>query len=357
MTPRGQSQWELIAREFRKRRLAVAASLVILCLVTVSIFAPLLANDRPIYYVGINRFEYLEAARTLRGAIGQIIEARTNQPVLQAKSENLTTATRTQLEEVLARAKPEMAARLQRLVDRTLAALANPDRPRSGQELRDVRRRLSIDFTDASYRPLIDVIGQVIEVRKQQDTAQTTIDDFPRTAGLQVRLMSVALPAASAAKVQEVGQRIFQTFREPDLAKLTEELRVHQRAVRSALEGLDTELLVRSRWPVFASLIWSDIAFLVANLLVLAWPIWSRLLRRWGGRADDGANSWWYAAVLVGLPLACGLAWWCLVPQRWDLSQLSSFAAYQDQHQIDPPPLVRPLYPHYLRLVEALKLL
>jgi peptide/nickel transport system permease protein len=73
--PRGKSQWGMIWTEFCKRRLAVAAAGLILFLVTISIFAPFLANARPIYFVGFNRFEYQEAARTLRGALGQLIDA------------------------------------------------------------------------------------------------------------------------------------------------------------------------------------------------------------------------------------------------------------------------------------------
>ncbi len=237
--PRGQSQWELIAREFRKRRLAVAASLVILCLVTVSIFAPLLANDRPIYYVGFNRFEYQEASRTLRGVIGQLID-----PLLASHDKN------------------------------------PPDRSK--------------------------------------------IDSLATAARLQIDLMSGALPPEKAAQLRDLGRRLDQSLVEANVQGAIRELKAMQGELRSGFDGRDVTLVTRSHWPVFASLIWSDIAFLVANLMLLAWPIWSRVLRRWGGLAGDGANSWWYAAVLVGLPLACGLAWWLVVPQRVDRTNYKS---------------------------------
>ena len=233
--PRGQSQWELIAREFRKRRLAVAASLVILCLVTISIFAPLLANDRPIYYVGFNRFEYQEAARTLRGAIGQLIEVRSKEPPVQSK-----------------------------------------------------------------------------------------IDELAKAARLQIDLMSAALPPEKAAKLRDLGRRVGQSIVTADLKEATGELKTLQRELRSEFDGRDVTLVTRSHWPVFAALIWSDIAFLVANLMVLSWPIWSRMLRRWKGRTGDGANSWWSAAMLVGLPLTCGLVWGIVVPQRVDRTNYKS---------------------------------
>jgi len=63
--PRSENQWALIWRQFRKRYLAVASGGVILMLVSVSIFAPLIANDRPIYYFGYNQFAYTSAFRTL----------------------------------------------------------------------------------------------------------------------------------------------------------------------------------------------------------------------------------------------------------------------------------------------------
>ena len=233
--PRGQSQWELIAREFRKRRLAVAASFVILFLVTVSIFAPLLANDRPIYYVGFNRFEYQEAARTLRGAIGQLIEVRSKEQPIQSK-----------------------------------------------------------------------------------------IGELAKAAWLQIDLMSAALLPEKAAKLRDLGSRLLHSLVEDDQKDFTSELKTLQKELRSEFDGREVTLVTRSHWPVFVSLIWSDIAFLVANLLVLAWPVWSRLLRRLGGRPGDGPNSWWYTAILVGLPLACGLVWWCVVPQRVDRTNYKS---------------------------------
>lgn len=68
--PRGESQWSLIVREFRKRRLAIVCLWVISGLVAVSVLAPFLANDRPLLYRGFNRFEYAEAARNVRSLLG-----------------------------------------------------------------------------------------------------------------------------------------------------------------------------------------------------------------------------------------------------------------------------------------------
>lgn len=64
--PLNQSQWGIVWREFRKRKLALACAGVVVCLISVSIFAPFLANDRPLFYRGVNRFEFRNSVRTYR---------------------------------------------------------------------------------------------------------------------------------------------------------------------------------------------------------------------------------------------------------------------------------------------------
>lgn len=68
-------QWGLVWKQFRRRRLAVAAGVIILTLITLSIWAPFLAHDRPLYYRGFNRFEYREAVRTLLELIRRLDES------------------------------------------------------------------------------------------------------------------------------------------------------------------------------------------------------------------------------------------------------------------------------------------
>lgn len=75
-----QSQWAVIWRQFRRRRLAVVCAGVILLLATISIFAPFLANDRPLYYRGVNRFEFREAVRTLREVVRRLAEEKNLSP-------------------------------------------------------------------------------------------------------------------------------------------------------------------------------------------------------------------------------------------------------------------------------------
>lgn len=72
----GDSQWKLIWREFSKRRMAVVSAWVIFLLIQTSIWAPFLANDRPLYYRGANVSRYAQSVQTCQGALAQLTEAR-----------------------------------------------------------------------------------------------------------------------------------------------------------------------------------------------------------------------------------------------------------------------------------------
>ena len=70
-----ESQTAIVWREFRRRRGAVIALWVIAAIVTIAIWAPFLANDRPFWYRGYERFEYGELMRTARTLVAQAIPA------------------------------------------------------------------------------------------------------------------------------------------------------------------------------------------------------------------------------------------------------------------------------------------
>lgn len=72
--PKGESQWAIVWRQFRKRRLAVLAAAAIWTIITVAIWAPFIASNRPLMYIGYNRQEYQESARTARIMLSQFID-------------------------------------------------------------------------------------------------------------------------------------------------------------------------------------------------------------------------------------------------------------------------------------------
>ncbi len=71
-TTKTQGQWALIWTQFKKNRTAVVALIIIVILVSSAIFAPFLANNRPLVYSGKNFFEYKKALLDLRGVIRQL---------------------------------------------------------------------------------------------------------------------------------------------------------------------------------------------------------------------------------------------------------------------------------------------
>lgn len=127
-----QSQWALIKREFCKRRLAVVAWLILVALMSASVFAPILANDRPLYYVGINRFEFREMARSLRGLIGQLA----NPGVEPANKSGLLRSARLQFDLMSAELDSDSAAQLRGVRDRFEAAQNESDRSIRTKQLR-----------------------------------------------------------------------------------------------------------------------------------------------------------------------------------------------------------------------------
>jgi len=139
-----QSQWALVGKEFRKRRLAVFAAYVLLALVTVSVFAPFLANDRPIYYSGINRYEFREAGRTLRALLKRVTEPSAGLAPQDARRSIELQFT------LLGRSLPDDArAELQALQAQVQQALATSDLARRNELLQSLR---------TSSRPQLDAL-------------------------------------------------------------------------------------------------------------------------------------------------------------------------------------------------------
>lgn len=126
--PRGESQWALIAREFRKRRTAVACYVVIVLLALVSIFAPFLANDRPIAFRGWNANEYSEARKAAAALIGQLVQPPTTADgkALEVDPAAVAVGVRNRLAEMQSAVVPEQAQQIGDVAVRfTTAASAN----------------------------------------------------------------------------------------------------------------------------------------------------------------------------------------------------------------------------------------
>lgn len=148
-----QSQWAIVVRQFCKRRLAVASTCVILGLITVSIFAPMLANDRPIYYVGTNRFEFREAAKNARAIVGQLANSGSATP---AKLDELGKTLARQFDLMQGELPATSATEIQDIRQRISTAAAKENRAAATTELRALQKEL---------RPILESAESKLSVR------------------------------------------------------------------------------------------------------------------------------------------------------------------------------------------------
>ncbi len=143
----GQSQWQLIVREVLKRPLAVVSAVVVSLLVLTSIWAPFLANDRPLMYLGVNRAEYRESLRTCNGALGRLIEGRQKDPK-SPPQKALLQALKLHLKLMTAAVSPDDARRLNTWGEMLQAALVDADAAAGLQKLMELKKSLTGELSE-----------------------------------------------------------------------------------------------------------------------------------------------------------------------------------------------------------------
>ena len=134
-----ESQWALVAREFKKRRLAVISLCVIILLATISVFAPFLANDRPLAYRGYNRFDYSESARTIRS---QLNELRDSDGQSSQDSSRIVGVIDLHLRAMTRQVDDTTSGQLQVFRNAIREALEQPDQATRTTAFNDLRRQL-----------------------------------------------------------------------------------------------------------------------------------------------------------------------------------------------------------------------
>ncbi len=95
------NQWAMIRRSFGKRKLAVFSLYLILFLITTSIFAPFIANDRPITYLGQNQFEYNLSYIYLTSQLPKLSEDQTKTTEIANNKTTKTPAKKKSLKEII----------------------------------------------------------------------------------------------------------------------------------------------------------------------------------------------------------------------------------------------------------------
>jgi peptide/nickel transport system permease protein len=188
---RGQSQWALVWREFRQRRLALAAGGVLAVLITLSVFAPFIAHDRPIAYLGANRFQYNEALRTLRVLAREFSQGK----VEAADAADQLTAMELQVALMSRQLPPEPAGRLRdlgaSLQDLSNQALNDAD---ARAELQGLIGELQREFNAQSVELAAAWHFPVIESLRPLDLVFMTATVFLLTIPLWVWALRKVVP-------------------------------------------------------------------------------------------------------------------------------------------------------------------
>lgn len=298
-----ESQWALVWRQFRKRKAAVAAGAVILLLVSACVFAPLIANDRPIAYRGANRFAYEDAYRTVRVMLRQA-------PENLVRSRDLLAEADRRLDDFSGTASDDLTTTIAAIREDLAAVSAEIVPPP------DPIDRIAATWHDAVLTAKLRG-GREREARR----IETLLNDASGAAGLYERAVDV-LPrrftgmasvviGEQAEGLTAIGEQFAAALEDEVLSAvesetLLDEFRAHQ----------PDDALFVSRWfaPAIRDLDQRGIGFLVLNSLMLVLLLAKAVWRRpWSKRMRQAALM-----ATVGLPVLAGLAWWWFVPVELD---------------------------------------
>src|SRR5262245_15733469 len=69
-----QDYWDQVLSQLGRRRLSIAALLILIVMYSTAIYAPFLANDRPLYFHGIDLGTYRQAQREMPTAVSSLAD-------------------------------------------------------------------------------------------------------------------------------------------------------------------------------------------------------------------------------------------------------------------------------------------
>lgn len=279
----GQSQWRLIWREFRKRKLAVASAGVIAILMLTSIWAPFLANDRPLYYEGVNRFRYSASLRTIEGALVRLANHRRSNPG-ETEPDDAGRALKSNLPLLSSSLGSDDARRFQAWLDELQTARAETDAAAAAKQLSMLRRRLTQEF-DATKVAVISRTSWPVFA------SLTWIDIFFMAWSITTILFQtwrrVTMRFPRPAQRQLAGWAVWLGL--PLLASLGWRLAVPERQDPTPFkQGVLTKNLDANKAPVeYSSVVWPPIPFGLAESVLehdyQPPPWWNPLGRMLGG--------------------------------------------------------------------------
>lgn len=132
-----QSQFRMIWRQFRQKSAAVRGLWLIAFLIGIAVYAPFLANDKPLYFRGVNQHLFRESLRPAAVELGKLIEVVNRGSTAQTQDSAAAAAsTPAESSSTVPAANP--VAGLQRAVKTAGALLTPADRDRLQAWLTDV---------------------------------------------------------------------------------------------------------------------------------------------------------------------------------------------------------------------------
>lgn len=288
-TTYSKDYWDIVLGQLRHRP-SVKLSLVILVLLyAAAIYAPFLANDRPLVFTGTDRSSYRQAQREVGFvAEGLLAKARAGEGAFLAFQQE-----ERRRGETLEGGAKETWQEQQAQAPATFAAYLGSEREALALRIRAMRRQL-----DPEHKALLDALASAAD----RVVAAAEQDDGP------------ALEAAGA-----------------DLTAAAGRVRAELKPVRPGEEpepGHTVALQPFTSYPVLERLTGGEVYFMVLWLAILLWPLWNRGVNRLllgGDRARiRRARRPKFLRVAL-LPVIPAVIWWAGYEQPEGAALVSGF--------------------------------
>jgi len=275
-TIESKDYWDFVLGQLAKRPSVIIAACLLAGLYSVAIYAPLLANDRPLVFEGTDYGEYRSAQRLIRLASDDLTDKAAQgqagfeswRAAEEARGATYEASAKVNWEEKWVGAPKSFAEWL--AVDEGSLAL----------RLGTMRRQLRVEHHALLDQTLEAAVGVVAAALSGDPQAVATASEQFRALAEQVR---------STLKPAKYGDE--------------------------AVAGKTIELQPFRSYPVFDSLSLGEIYCMFLWLLVLTWPIWNVLVNRNLLKGDRlrirGCRRRKFAAV-VCLPLLAVVGWYAI---------------------------------------------
>jgi len=278
--------WDLVFEQLGRNRLFKLAMAVLALLYASAIYAPLIANDQPFMIEAVNRSEYGDAHRTLYPSVlgTSSLVKKTSEEYLSKRTEGST---------------------------QTFAQAL--DSERTGVVTRVTAMKAWLP--EADHATLDELVTKV-----DRALAAARAGDIPRATEL-------------GGEAKELAKTVRNEYKPADPEQLD--------AGGKTLRPL-------TRYPLFDTLTWAEVLFMVLWALVLTWPLWNALVNKVllaGDRARVRRARKPKFFGVVGIAVLSAVLWGTL-SEDGGANKSASFKAEITAGQIDVAKTVMPLIPY-----------